>query len=277
MLGGEVEDDAVTWVAEERGARGHRFEDAAAALDAEIASKADRLCDEAHDFLGAMDVEVVHDQVSRCCGRALGEQSGEVGSEILRRAGRADVVEDLSGDHAEGGDQRQRTLADVLEFLAFGVSATHGLGWRCPLQGLHAGHLVDAACLDALGGALRGEPVGLADIVTALGEVAVARGIDSPFHTMGLEIGLAQEAPDGVWRDTLNDLACDRLGGQVRIGPARQCHPLANRHLAGEGDEGADLLGGEGRWRAWARRIAEPLLQRLIGTLAPTSAPALNQ
>jgi hypothetical protein len=53
--------------------------------------------------------------------------------------------------------------------------------------------------------------------VTALGEVAVAWGVDPPFHAMGLEIDLAQEAPDRVRGDALDDLALDPQG-QASVG-----------------------------------------------------------
>jgi hypothetical protein len=127
MLGGEVKDDAMARIAEEGAARGHRLEDAAAVFDAEVTVKADGLGDEAHDRLGAVDVEVVHDQVPRGVGWALGEQRGEVSGEILMRASRAELIEDLTGDHAEGGDQGEGAVTDVLELLPLDASGTQGL------------------------------------------------------------------------------------------------------------------------------------------------------
>ena len=146
-----------------------------------------------------------------------------------------------------------------------------------PLGGLHSGHLVDAARLGTVGGTLGRQPIRLADIPTALGEVAVARGVDPTLYAMRLEIDLAQEAPHRVRGDALDDPARAGFLGQVLIGPARQLHPLAHRRLAGQGDERADLLGGKGRRGARARVIAQTLGHRLIGALAPAPTPALHQ
>jgi hypothetical protein len=121
--------------------------------------------------------------------------------------------------------------------------------------------------LDALGDAFLGAFIGFADIATACGEVVLARGIDPPLHAMGLGIDLAQEAPDRVLRNAVDDLALDNLGGQVRLAPARKTHAVTHRRLAGEGDERTDLLGGEGRRRTGARLIA--LRHRLIRSFAP--------
>ena len=49
--------------------------------------------------------QVVHDQVPLGMSRTLGEQRREIGGEVLGGARGTEAVEDLPGDHAEGGDE----------------------------------------------------------------------------------------------------------------------------------------------------------------------------
>ena len=88
MFRGEMDHDAMARVAQERLARRDRLEDAAFALHAEIAGKADGLGDEAHHRFGDVDVEVVHDQMPVRGGIAAGEQLDEPPGEIHLGAGR---------------------------------------------------------------------------------------------------------------------------------------------------------------------------------------------
>jgi hypothetical protein len=129
------------------------------ALDAEVDVVPAGVGHEADHGFRAVDVEVVHDQVPRCVGTALCQHVGQPLREVLLGAGRADVVADFAGDHIEGGDQGQGAVADVLELAPFDQAGAHGQARRAALDRLHAGHLVDTACLDAGGGAFRRQPL----------------------------------------------------------------------------------------------------------------------
>ena len=124
----------------------------------------------------------------------LRQQVGQILSEVLFGAGRTDAVVDLSRRHVEVRDQREGAMTDVLELLALGSPRTHRLRRSGPLQGLHAGHFVEAARLDALVGPFRGQPIGLADITAAHLEVLAARTVQPATQTMWLEVQFAQEA-----------------------------------------------------------------------------------
>ena len=119
MLGREVKNDAVAQLTQEPLTGGHRLQDAGPAFDAEIDGEAVGRCDEAHHGLGAMDVELIHDQMPLGGGAALGEQIREPLRKVLLGTGRAEVVDDPAGHRIEGGDQRQRAMADVFELAPF--------------------------------------------------------------------------------------------------------------------------------------------------------------
>lgn len=254
MLGREVEDDAVAGVAQEAHARGHRLEDAVLAFDAEVAVDAAGRGDQAHDGLRAVDVEIVQDQVPMGVVVALCEQFGQVLREVLLGAARADAVGDLAGDDIERGDQGQGTVADVLVLAQLGPAGAHRQGGRGTLQGLHAGHLVDAARLDAGGGASGREPIGFADVLAFLVELLIARRVEPTADAVRLEIGLAQETPYGARRNALGDAAGDGFRGQLGLCPTVQLKPVAPRRLACQRQDRAELLGRERRRRAGARR-----------------------
>ena len=276
MLGREVKDDAVAGVTQELLARGHRLEDAALAFDPEVAGAAAGLGHQAHHRLRAMDVEVVHDQMPVGLWRACGEQRGQVVGEVLFSAGRAEAVADRSGGHIEIADQGGGAVTDVLELAALGPSRTHRLGGRRALEGLHAGHLIDAPGLDPGGCTLRGELIGLADIVALRREVGVPGGVDPAAGAVGLELQLAQETPHRVGRDGLHDALFARRRGERPLGPMGEGPSARARWLTGQGDELADLLGLEG-WRgAWARGVKQPLGEGLPFAATPAFAPTLH-
>ena len=276
MLGGEVKDDAVAGVAQELLARGHRLEDATLALDAEVAVESDGRGDQAHDRFGTMDIEVVHHEMPGGFRRARGKQPGEVVREVLLGPGLAEVVADRPGGHIEIGDERGGTVADVLELGALGPAGTHRLRRRSAFERLHARHLVDAARLDPGGRPLGGELISLADIATLGGEVGVSGGVDPAVGTMGLELDLTQEAPNGVGRDALDDALLARRRRQRGLAPMGEGPPALARRLTGQSDDLADLLGLECRRGTRTRRIAQSLGERLSRAGTPASAPALH-
>ena len=224
-----------------------------------------------------MDVEIVHDQMPVRLRRARSEQRGQGVREVLLGAGRAEAVADLAGDHIEVGDQGGGAVADVFELGALDAPGAHRLRRCGALERLHAGHLIDAARLDAGRRARRRQPVGLAHI-GALGlEVGVLRAVDPAAGAMRLEIGLAQETPDRVRRDRIDDAAFGCRLGQGGVRPMRERLLAVARRLAGQGDDRADLLRGERRRGARAWGIAQPLGERLPVTVAPTRPPALHR
>lgn len=136
MLGREVKDDAMARITEETAAGGHGFEDAVAALDIEVTLEADGLGDEAHERLRAVDVEIVRDQMPLGAGGPLSDQHGEIGGEILVGKGVAEPIRNLPGDDAEGGDEDQRAVADVLELLPLGAPRAHSRSVRISGSGV---------------------------------------------------------------------------------------------------------------------------------------------
>lgn len=200
MFRGEMDHDAMAWVAQERLARRHRLEDAACALDAEIAGKADGLGDEAHHGFGDVDVEVVHDRMPVRGGVAAGEQLDEPLGEVHLGAGRSEAIGDLAGGDIEGSDEGQGAVTDIFELASLRPPRAHRQGRGCSLEGLHPGHFVDAARLDPGGRTLGRQAVGLADIAAFVLELRIARAVDPAADAMRLQIDLAQEATDGVGR-----------------------------------------------------------------------------
>jgi len=214
MLGREVKDDAVVGVAQELLARSHRFEDAAFAFDPEVGLEADDPGNQAYDRLGAMDIEIVHHQVTMGLGRARGKQCCEVAGKVLLSASRAEPVADRAGGHIEIGDEGGGAVADVLELSALGVGGTHRLCRRSTLERLHTGHFIDAVGLGPDAGALRGKLVGPADIGVLGRKVGIAGGVDPAAGTVGLELDLAQETINRVGREALDDAAFARRAGE---------------------------------------------------------------
>jgi len=198
MLGREVTDDAVCRITQEALACSHRFEDAVLALDAEIDVESASLSDHSHHRFGAVDVEIIHDQVPRGRGTLLRDQRFKPLGEVLLGACWTKVVGDLAGDHIERGDQRQRAMTDVLELAPLHQATTNRQSCCRTLERLHASHLIDAVSFDAHSCALRRQPIGLAHIPAFLVELLIARGVDPTTSAMRLEIRLAQEAPNGV-------------------------------------------------------------------------------
>jgi len=278
VLWGEVKDDAVSGIAQKALARGHGLEDAALALDTEVERESAGVGDDPHQGFGAVDVEVVHDQVPGCGGGALRKQVRQPLREVLFGAGRPEMVGDLARDHVEGGDQGQGAVADVLELAPFDQTTTQRQGRRRALQGLHAGHLVDAAGLDPSGGALGCQAVGFANVLTLLVELGVAWGVDPTAGAVRLEIGLAQEATDRIRRNGLNDAARDGFCGQLGVRPMAQLTSVALGRLAGQRQDRADLLRGEGRRGARTRRVDQALQHREPRrTARPTPPPTLHR
>ena len=190
MLGREVKDDRVAGIAEKGLAAGGRLEDAALALDPEVALEADTLGHQAHRGLRVVGVEVVEHQVPAAGIGVLGKQPGEEGGEIGLRAGLPELSEHRPAGHAKRRDEHAGAVADVLGLLALDAPGGHRPIRGLALARLDPGLLVDGDGLDAGGGTLGGGAVGLADVVAALLEALVALGVQPRFGAVGLEVGL---------------------------------------------------------------------------------------
>jgi hypothetical protein len=140
--------------------------------------------------------------------------------------------------------------------------------WRKYSNSVRSGR---PACIGCVGAArssartLRGQPIGLADIVTLGLELGVARSVDPAAGAVGLEVYLAQETPHRVRREALYDatFGCCR---ERRLRPMGEWSDALARRLTGQGDDRADLLGLECRWCSQARCIRQVIGERLPHT-----------
>ena len=90
--------------------------------------------DPSHQTLGAVRVEVVHDEYPACSG-VSGHGLFEVRAEVLLRASRSHRRFDhLPRNDHEASDQAQRTVADVLELAPYGHARSHGDVRETPLE-----------------------------------------------------------------------------------------------------------------------------------------------
>lgn len=110
--------------------------------------------------------------------------------EVRFGAGGADLGEDPAGGDVEAGDERAGAVADVLKFAPLDPAGLQGQGRGDALEGLDTGHLIDAQGGDSGGGALRGQAVGLADVMALRRELGIRLGVEPAAHAVGLEVGL---------------------------------------------------------------------------------------
>ena len=139
-----------------------------------------------------MGVEIVHDEV---CLPVVLKHAEEMCGEVLFGTGLTDVGEYLTGSDVEAGDKRAGAVADVLELPSFDASRLQRQRWGNPLEGLDTGQFVDAEGGNGRGGALRSQAIGLADVVTFLGEANIGFGIKPAAYAMGLEVGIFKMRP----------------------------------------------------------------------------------
>ena len=187
VLGGEMEGDPVALVAQEGLAAGARFEDAALALFPEIAFDCAVAGDQTHDALGEVDVEVVANDAPLLIRRSLAEAGVEEGCEVGFSAAFADRALERAGGDIEGGDERLRAVALVLELPALDLARLHRQAGGQALQGLDAGHFIDRERAHPRRIA-QGPAVDLAD-VPALGmKVRIGLGRQPDPQAMRLEV-----------------------------------------------------------------------------------------
>jgi len=70
-----------------------------------------------------------------------------------------------------------------------------------------------------------------------------------------------------------DDALFDRLLGQLPRRPMRDRAPVVLRHLAGDGQDLAPLLRGDGRWGSWPLRLCKALEKAGTRSLVPISPP----
>src|SRR5436190_12488363 len=95
------------------------------------------------DLVGIVREEVVHYDVAVAfwvAGIDHVEQVHEGGTIVVLRA----ETEQLAAPYVESSHQRERTVADVLEFATHRLTGPHGNVGVTPLERLHSGLLVDA-------------------------------------------------------------------------------------------------------------------------------------
>jgi hypothetical protein len=78
-------------------------------------------------------------------------------------------------------------------------------------------------------------------------------------------------------RDRRDQAALDGRAGQRALAPVRDRQAAGLGRLAGQGQDGADLLRGEGRWRPRPRGVGQPLGQHQVGLGAPAAAPQAHR
>ncbi len=98
---------------------------------------------EANDGLGAVDVEIVADDIPPSVGGGAAQHVAEKSREILLGPCVADHPLDLASGDVESGDQGLSAVPPILELTPFDLAWHHRQPRRDTLQGLNAGHLVD--------------------------------------------------------------------------------------------------------------------------------------
>lgn len=173
----------------------------------------------------------------------------------------------------EAGDQCLRAVPDVFELAPLDLARPHRQGRGDASERLDAGHLVDRHRPHRLLG-LDGAAVDAA-YVNALGfEIRIGLGREPGPDAMRLEVGFfLKKSPHRAGRDRGDDAAAHRFARQIAGAPMADRNPVVVRPLAGQRHDGTDLLRRDGRRRARARRIGEPLRGALAAARQPAAAP----
>src|ERR1700730_4360974 len=178
----------------------------------------------------AVDVEVVEYEVNHPAGRDLGVQQVEESDELLTTTALEDMAEDAAGVDLEGRQQAAGAVTDILERALgeFAGTAQPEL-WEAALQGLDAGHLVEAPDR-AIGGRVEVEIDDRAHLDVELGV-----GLPLPvLIAMRLEVGPSQDALNAAAADRGHPAAADQdlrqqiaaplaVAGQVGVLRAATC------------------------------------------------------
>jgi len=172
-------------------------------------------------------------------------------------------------------------VADVLELAPFHLARLQRQAWRGAFQRLDAGHLVRAdgalpSCHARGGLAIGGTHIG--DLVITLFWRLVGGGCQPVPNQVRFEIGFFEQPPGVPRRDRLDNTAPDDLVRQLTVAPLTDRSTAVSRLLTRQGDDLADLLGGELRRRARFGCIRQPFghtnfLQRHTCKLQPASSP----
>jgi hypothetical protein len=179
---------AMLWIAQECLAGRFGSKHAGLALDPEIAADPAGARDEPHDRLGAVNIEVIANDVPPHMSGGAVQQVTEKASEILLGPGVADDPFDLAGGNVEGSDQGLSAVASVLELTSLDPAWYHRQTWSDALQGLNAGHLVDGD--DAMAVLrTRRSPVDRANVGTFGVEARIGLGGQPVTDAMRLEVG----------------------------------------------------------------------------------------
>ena len=207
----------------------------------------------------------------RMLGAALAQQAAEKARKILFGPGIADHAFDLAGGDIEGRDQGLSAVAAILELTPLDLARRHRQSRRDALQSLNAGHLVDG---DRATGVIGGgrSLVDRADVC--------ALGIEGGIGLRGQPVADAMRLEVGLFFKKRPTERCEMLG----MRPRRMASSAISRWLQwliGRRSPTASrmssrpqrrLLGRESRRRSRARRIGQPLGDRLpVRRLAATA------
>jgi hypothetical protein len=136
--------NAMGRIREKGGSRLHRGQMTAFALDTEILLNATQLGYQTDQRFGLMRVELIgnEDPARMRIGlNGLYDVSGKVG---FRAGGSNTGSHNLASGYIQIGDQTQRAMPFIFEFLALDVTRLHGQGRMETFESLDAGHLIGA-------------------------------------------------------------------------------------------------------------------------------------
>ncbi|MNT23746.1 hypothetical protein D3C72_1591790 [compost metagenome] len=137
-------------VGEESGTGGHGLQDAALVLLAKLLVDPAGLGQKADQGLGAVGVEVVHNEDPLSLG-VKGHGPGDVRGKVFVISADGDTRrQDLAGGDLQIGRQTANTVPNVLDLSALDEARLHGQGELLALQSLHAGLFVGANDADTL-------------------------------------------------------------------------------------------------------------------------------
>lgn len=150
MFGSVDKANAMAGVGEKRRTRAHGGEVAAFAFDTQLLLNGALRRHQTHQGLRLMSVELIGDEDPgrlRVRLNGLSDMSGEVG---FGAGGSQAGHDDAPGGHLQIGNQTQRAMPLVFEFLVLDLAGQQRQAGMQPLQSLNAGHLIGAHHMRAL-------------------------------------------------------------------------------------------------------------------------------